>query len=138
MSANDWTLADFRRHVPRIIAERDEARARVTAVETAIIAEIDSWQHHVSEDCWYTCPAATEDREGETCCNDATVGTGCDCGLDARRARLRAALAAASPPKDRQDAATCEHGKSEGHFYIGSDYRSTWCPAAASPPEEPK
>jgi hypothetical protein len=24
---NDWTLADFRRHVPRIIAERDEARA---------------------------------------------------------------------------------------------------------------
>lgn len=29
MSAEDWTLADFRRHVPRIIAERDAALAEV-------------------------------------------------------------------------------------------------------------
>ena len=28
-SRSDWTLADFRRHVPRIIAERDAAVARV-------------------------------------------------------------------------------------------------------------
>ena len=29
----EWTLADFRRHVPRIIAERDRAEARVAELE---------------------------------------------------------------------------------------------------------
>jgi len=33
-------------------------------------------EHHVSEDCWYTCP------KSEECCNDVRQGRECDCGAD--------------------------------------------------------
>lgn len=59
--------------------------------EQRVRAEVEAWQHHVSPDCWYTCPAATDAVEGETCCNDE-AGTDCDCGLDQRRSAILAAL----------------------------------------------
>ena len=37
-----WTLADFRRHVPIIIAERDEARAERDALPARIGERIDA------------------------------------------------------------------------------------------------
>lgn len=59
---------------------------------TALLDEMDKWRHRVVEDCWHTCPAATEEREGETTCNP-DAGDQCDCGLEYRRNALLALLA---------------------------------------------
>jgi hypothetical protein len=80
------------------------------AAKRRIVAEVESWRHLVVEDCWYTCPAATEEREGETTCNDATRGGSCDCGRDLRAQRVLAPLAL--PYADHPD------------------YRAEWAPAS--------
>jgi hypothetical protein len=58
-----------------------------------IIEAANGWRHEVVEDCWYTCPAATEDVDGGECCDDARRGTACDCGRDRRVAVVLSALA---------------------------------------------
>lgn len=54
----------------------------------AIMVELEALRrhHHVSEDCWYTCPAVNRDpKAAERCCNEAADrgSTECDCGADA-------------------------------------------------------
>lgn len=49
----------------------------------AVVADITAEKHEVVEDCWYTCGAATEDRDGGETCDDRR-GPECDCGRDAR------------------------------------------------------
>ena len=40
----EWTLADFRRHLPRIIAERDRAEAALADREQTIRRVRELWQ----------------------------------------------------------------------------------------------
>lgn len=48
-----------------------------------IIDRITAIKHKVVvDDCWYTCAAATEERDGDTTCR-ADAGPDCDCGRDA-------------------------------------------------------
>jgi hypothetical protein len=65
----DWVLADI------------EAKRQ-------IIREVMSWRHDVVEgDCWFTCGAATEERDGGECCDDNQRDE-CTCGLDERREKI--------------------------------------------------
>jgi hypothetical protein len=63
---------------------------RITA-ERALMADLLAERHFVNDgDCWYTCRAATEERDGGENCNDAERGKPCDCGRDTRvNRRLR-------------------------------------------------
>lgn len=69
----------------RVLAECEAKRQVAKAVE--------GWKHAVVEDCWYTCAAATEDRDGGECCDDGRSGGPCDCGRDYRAASILAPLA---------------------------------------------
>lgn len=70
----------------RVLAECESKRA--------LIAETIATRHLVvAGDCWFTCPAATQEREGETCCNDDRRGDPCDCGRDWKVDRLLRLLA---------------------------------------------
>ncbi|MFJ9847519.1 DUF6221 family protein [Kitasatospora sp. NPDC101155] len=65
---------------------------RVTA-DRQLLDDLLSERHTVVEDCWYTCPAATEEHDGGDCCDDDRRGGACNCGRDARverRVRLLA------------------------------------------------
>jgi hypothetical protein len=80
--------------VSRHIENFDPARVlRECAAKRALITDLTSERHEVVEDCWYTCAAATEERDGGTCCNDSR-GEDCDCGRDNRVARRLGTLAA--------------------------------------------
>ncbi|SES03643.1 DUF6221 family protein [Streptomyces qinglanensis] len=50
----------------------------------ALVADLDAERHAVVEDCWYTCAAATEERDGGETCDESRLGGPCDCGRDAR------------------------------------------------------
>jgi hypothetical protein len=66
---------------------------RWVIVLRALTDDLLEEKHLVVTDCWYTCAAATEEREGETTCNDDVRGGPCDCGRDgsvAHRLRLLA------------------------------------------------
>jgi len=45
--------------------------------------------HHVSEDCWHTCPAVNlnPNAEGDWCCRES-AGTNCECGADKHNAKV--------------------------------------------------
>ena len=60
-----------------------------------IVETSAEWRHEVVDDCWYTCAAATEDRDGGECCDDSRRGAACDCGLDHQRGQILAAVAEA-------------------------------------------
>jgi hypothetical protein len=72
----------------------DPARVlREVAAKQRIIDVVMAWRHDVNEeDCWYTCGAATEERDGGECCNDNEIGE-CGCGLEMRRQLILAPLA---------------------------------------------
>lgn len=72
--ADDGTETDSGYTPVRVLAECETKRALIEAIT-------GRW-HLVVSDCWYTCPAATEEREGETTCNDGERGKPCDCGRD--------------------------------------------------------
>jgi len=58
--------------------------ADITA-KRAIVERLVSTKHAVlEEDCWYTCAAATVERDGGETCDDNRNGGPCDCGRDAR------------------------------------------------------
>lgn len=63
---------------------------REVEAKRLLLDDITAERHLVVEgDCWFTCAAATEDRDGGECCND-NAGDDCDCGRDARvERRLR-------------------------------------------------
>jgi hypothetical protein len=90
-------------------ASREEAEvdlARFLRVRSApsreeLVAELEGLRraHHVSPDCWYTCPAMNRNPEyepGERCCNDRAErgDTTCDCGADEHNAKLDTLIAA--------------------------------------------
>lgn len=69
----------------RVLAEC-EAKRR-------IVADLLDERHLVVQDCWYTCVAATDERDGgESCAVDVPRGP-CDCGRDDRIARRLGILA---------------------------------------------
>jgi hypothetical protein len=75
------------------IAANDPSDAILSAEHAlGLLDEIAGWRHHVSEDPWYTCAAATEQVEGETTCREGLDGR-CDCGVGPLRDRMLAALA---------------------------------------------
>jgi hypothetical protein len=57
----------------------------------ALLDDLLAERHHVNDgDCWYTCPAATDERDGGENCDDNRHGGPCDCGRDERvERRLR-------------------------------------------------
>ncbi|MFF5642963.1 DUF6221 family protein [[Kitasatospora] papulosa] len=56
----------------------------------ALLDDLLAERHNVIEDCWYTCAAATEERDGGESCDEDRQGGPCDCGRDARvNRRLR-------------------------------------------------
>lgn len=58
-----------------------------------IIDEVMSWRHRVNEeDGWYTCGAATEERDGGECFDERNIGE-CTCGLEERQRAILAPLA---------------------------------------------
>lgn len=50
-------------------------------------------RHHVSPDCWYSCPLSDTEDPDEGCCDDERPHE-CDCGAEAHNARLDALTAA--------------------------------------------
>lgn len=70
---------------PDVIADLD--------AKLALIDDLPAERHQVVEDCWWTCAAATEERDGGETCHDARIGSPCDCGRDARVNRRLAILA---------------------------------------------
>jgi hypothetical protein len=52
-----------------------------------LLADLSAEQHEVVDDCWYTCAAATDERDGGETCDDTRRGGPCDCGRDKRVAR---------------------------------------------------
>lgn len=76
---------------------RDRAARNAAECEAkrALIKSFDDERHAVVEDCWYTCAAATEEREGEDTCDDTRQGGPCDCGRDRRVAERLSIMATA-------------------------------------------
>lgn len=76
-------------HPARVLAE--------VAAKRALLVEIMSWQHdYIAEDSWYSCAQSVDSQTGAPgsgCGDDARAGTGCDCGLEHRRARILGPLA---------------------------------------------
>ena len=55
--------------------------------------------HHVSGDCWYSCP-----KSSEGCCNDACNEDECTCGADAHNALVDDLLSILGPVDDASEA----------------------------------
>lgn len=74
------------RDLAQHIALNDPASVlRRCAADRTLLADITAERHLVIDgDCWYTCAAATEERDGGEPCNDARLGEPCDCGRDER------------------------------------------------------
>lgn len=78
-----WRGGHIALHDPHAVLGRIKA-------ERALIADLLSERHHVANDPWYTCQAATEERDGGEYGNEKYRGWPCDCGRDARvERRLR-------------------------------------------------
>ncbi|MFD4830125.1 DUF6221 family protein [Streptomyces uncialis] len=77
------------------IARHDPARVlREVEAKRMLIGGITTERHHVTDgDCWYTCAAATEERDGGETCDDNRTGGPCDCGRDERVGRCLRLLA---------------------------------------------
>lgn len=73
----------------RHIARHDPARVLAdVAAKRALLADFLAERHYVNDgDCWYTCAAATEERDGGEVCDDSRLGGSCDCGRDERLQR---------------------------------------------------
>ena len=71
-----------------------EAVLRRVKADRALLADLLAERHLVVDgDCWFTCTAATEERDGGENCDDDRRGGPCDCGRDTRverRVRLLA------------------------------------------------
>ena len=75
---SDGLAAHFTSHDPARVLRRIKA-------DRELLADFLAERHHVNDgDCWYTCRAATEERDGGETCNDDERGKPCDCGRDAR------------------------------------------------------
>jgi len=70
---------------PGVLADLD--------AKLALVDDLLAERHQVVEDCWWTCAAATEERDGGETCHDARIGSPCDCGRDERVNRRLGILA---------------------------------------------
>lgn len=70
--------------VTRVLAEVD-AKRRILSL---VLGE----RHTTVEDGWYSCGAATEERDGGECYDEGRVGS-CDCGRDRKVDRMLRLLA---------------------------------------------
>lgn len=79
------------RNTATFIATNDPADVLADLdAKLALLKDLLAERHDVVEDCWYTCAAATEERDGGESCNEDRQGGPCDCGRDARvNRRLR-------------------------------------------------
>lgn len=67
------------------VARHDPARVLADIeAKKQTISTLLSAKHAVCEDSWYTCPAATEERDGGECGQDDMRGEPCECGRDDR------------------------------------------------------
>ncbi|MCX5239805.1 DUF6221 family protein [Streptomyces prunicolor] len=73
----------------KFMADNDPAAVlRRIAANRKLLDDLLGEKHQVVEgDCWYTCAAAAEERDGGETCDDSRLGKPCDCGRDARVAR---------------------------------------------------
>lgn len=73
------------------IARHDPAQVlREIEGKRALLADLLAEKHHVATDPWYTCQAATEERDGGEYGNEKYRGWPCNCGLtDRTERRLR-------------------------------------------------
>lgn len=77
------------------IARHDPARVlRAIEAKRALLDDLLAERHEVVGDSWYTCAAATEERDGGQTCDDDRRGGPCDCGRDGRVLRRLRLLAA--------------------------------------------
>jgi hypothetical protein len=69
-----------------VAAHDPDAVLRHIAADRALLADLKEERHEVVDgDCWYTCLAATEERDGGTSCREnGSADRRCDCGRDAR------------------------------------------------------
>lgn len=90
-------ISSGERHIAdgRHIARQDPARVlAAVARDRQLLDLLLAEEHHVAEDQWYTCPAATQERDGGTYA-ETDGGGRCTCGRDARVAAYLAVLAEA-------------------------------------------
>lgn len=87
---------------PEVLADLD--------AKLAIVDDLLAEKHEVVDDCWYTCSAATVERDGGESCDDDRRDGPCDCGRDARVERRLRILA--KP------------------FSKHADYKAEWAPDA--------
>jgi hypothetical protein len=84
----DESIAHILENDPHAVLAQCEA-------QTALLEDALARKHLVVEgDGWFTCPAATEERDGDTCHRDDAGGQ-CDCGRDAAVERTMKTLALA-------------------------------------------
>jgi hypothetical protein len=70
------------------IAAHDPAAVlRRVAADRRLLDDLLNERHEVVEDDWYTCPAATVERDGGECCDENRIGDPCNCGRDERAKR---------------------------------------------------
>lgn len=73
--------------------------------------------HHVSEDCWYTCPANNLEPDNiEQCCREG-AGTECDCGADKHNAKVDEVLSLLGAETIEDEAETDRFLLALGHTY---------------------
>lgn len=83
-------------HFERVMIYGPTALLQRVAAERKLLADLLAERHLVVDgDCWYTCAAATEERDGQETCDDGRRGGDCDCGRDDRVERRVLVLAEA-------------------------------------------
>lgn len=76
---------DVQAQSEHIAANSPKAVLRRIKADRELLADLLAEKHMVNDgDCWYTCPAATQERDGGETCNDGLEGEPCDCGRDER------------------------------------------------------
>jgi hypothetical protein len=88
-------IQTFDSGLSRHIVNHSPARAlREVGAKRRILDDLTAELHYICDDPWYTCAAATEDREGGTYA-ETDGGGPCNCGRDERMERRLRFLAAA-------------------------------------------
>lgn len=90
-----------------LMVQHDPASVlRRVKADRALLADLRAERHLVVDgDCWFTCPAATDERDGGENCDDDRRGGRCNCDRDTRVERRVRLLAEAwgweeEPPTD--------------------------------------
>lgn len=77
-----------------------KAEARIASYEQVLHAV--RREHLITEDCWYTCPAAKYEYGAWASCNEDSDRHECNCGADAINAMIDAVLAPTEPQGEKR------------------------------------